>query len=245
MATSHTISRRKLMAAAAAAAARPLALPAAAQAAPSRVLVELFTSQGCSNCPPADEFAGELARDPRLVVLTFNVDYWDYLGWRDTFARPEFSQRQYDYARARGDGKVYTPQMVINGVAHAVGGMRQQVLAEIEKARPLPATVSLAVGRTEIGATVAPFDLNGEATLWLMAIRKEARQDITRGENAGKSVIYHNVVVSMVPAAMWKGEALKASWLRSAVMPAGAQLCAAVLQMEKTGPVLGLALAQS
>lgn len=244
MATNHIISRRALIAAAAAAAAGPLAPPAAAQAAPSRVLVELFTSQGCSNCPPADEFAGELAKDPRLLVLSFNVDYWDYLGWRDTLARPEFSQRQYDYARARGDGKVYTPQMVVNGAGHAAGGDRNAVLDLISRAQTLPARLALTVEATEIRVEVAAFPSAVKATLWLMAVRKEARQDITRGENAGKTVIYHNAVVGMVPAAMWKGEALKASWLRSAVMPAGAQFCAAVLQTEKTGPVLGLALAQ-
>lgn len=242
MATNHKISRRGLIAAAAA--AGPWPLPAAAQVSSSQVLVELFTSQGCSDCPPADEFAGELARDPRLVVLTFSVDYWDYLGWRDTFARPEFSQRQYDYARARGDGKVYTPQMVVNGARHAVGGDRSAVLGLIKEALALPARLTLTVAATEIRVEVAEFPSAVKATLWLMAVRKEARQDIARGENAGKTVIYHNVVVGMAPAAMWKGEALKASWLRSAVMPAGAQFCAAVLQKEKTGPVLGLALAQ-
>jgi hypothetical protein len=238
MAISYTISRRNLLATAA---AGSLVLPAKANAAASLVLVELFTSQGCSSCPPADKLAGELAQDPRLIVLSFNVDYWDYLGWRDTLAKPEFSQRQYDYARSRGDGKVYTPQMVINGAAHVVGSLKNKVLDEIEKARALPATVTLAMNATEISATVAPLDFSGEATLWLMAVEKEARQEITRGENAGKVITYHNVVSNMVPAGMWKGDELKASWMRNAVMPRGASFCVAVLQQDKTGPVLGIA----
>lgn len=238
MATSHIISRRKLLATAA---ATSLLLPAKGHAAKSPVLVELFTSQGCSSCPPADNFAGELAQDPRLIVLSFNVDYWDYLGWRDTLAKPEFSQRQYDYARARGDGKVYTPQMLINGADHAVGSNRADILSKIKEARNLPAHLTLTMTEKEITAEVAQFMPIGEATLWLMAVEKEARQEITRGENAGKDITYHNVVCNMVPAAMWKGEVLKASWLRSAVMPPDATFCVAVLQRDKTGPVLGVA----
>jgi hypothetical protein len=240
MATSYTVSRRSLLATGAVAAGS-LVLPAKGNAAATPVLVELFTSQGCSSCPPADKLAGELAQDPRLIVLSFNVDYWDYLGWRDTMAKPEFSQRQYDYARSRGDGKVYTPQMVINGAAHVVGSSKSNILYEIEKAQALPALVTLEVSATEINATVAPFDFSGEATLWLMAVEKEARQEITRGENAGNVITYHNVVRNVVPAGMWKGEALKASWMKKAVMPRGASFCVAVLQRDKTGPVLGIA----
>jgi hypothetical protein len=238
MATRHIISRRELLATAAAAS---LVLPAQGNAAGPPVLVELFTSQGCSSCPPADTLAGELAQDPRLIVLSFNVEYWDYLGWRDTLAKPEFSQRQYDYARSRGDGKVYTPQMVINGAHHVVGSNKDDVFALIDKARNLPAHVKLSVTDNEISAEVAQFMPIGEATLWLMAVVKETKQEITRGENAGKSITYHNVVCNMVPAAMWRGEALKASWMKNAVMPRNASSCVAILQRDKTGPVLGIA----
>lgn len=240
MATSHTISRRNLLASGAAMTGLA-SFPPGSSAAPSLSLVELFTSQGCSSCPPADKLAGELAQDPRLIVLSFNVDYWDYLGWRDTLAKPEFSQRQYDYARSRGDGKVYTPQMVINGADHVVGSNKEDVLAKIREARNLPAHLKLTVTDNEIRAEVAQFMPIGAATLWLMAVEKEARQEITRGENAGKSITYHNVVCNMVPAAMWRGEALKASWMRNAVMTRDASFCVAVLQRDKTGPVLGIA----
>ena len=85
-----------------------------------RGVVELFTSQGCSSCPPADRILGDLARDPSLVVITMPVDYWDYIGWKDTLASPQCTAGQKGYAAARGDGQVYTPQAVIDGVSHVV-----------------------------------------------------------------------------------------------------------------------------
>ena len=93
-----------------------------------RGVVELFTSQGCSSCPPADRIVGELAKDPSLVVLSLPVDYWDYIGWKDTLASPQCTARQKGYAAARGDGQVYTPQAVINGRIHVVGSKRAAVL---------------------------------------------------------------------------------------------------------------------
>src|SRR5215468_7884684 len=86
-----------------------------------RAVIELFTSQGCSSCPPADKLLGELARDPSIVALSLPIDYWDYIGWKDTLAKPRHTARQRSYAKSRGDGEVYTPQVVINGVARAVG----------------------------------------------------------------------------------------------------------------------------
>src|SRR5438874_1034367 len=106
--------------------ALPAALAIAAWAAVAsasadpRAVVELFTSQGCSSCPPADRLLGELAHDPAIVALSLPIDYWDYLGWKDTLANPRHAARQRGYARVRGDREVYTPQAVINGVAHAV-----------------------------------------------------------------------------------------------------------------------------
>jgi hypothetical protein len=169
------------------------------------------------------------------------VDYWDYLGWRDTLAKPEFSQRQYDYARTRGDGKVYTPQMVINGAQHVVGSNRESVREAIARARKPPAHITLTMSDKEIRAEISQFMPVGEATLWLLAVKHSVTQEITRGENTGKSVTYRNVVCNMVPAAMWRGEALKASWMKSAIMPARSNFCVAVLQEEMTGPVLAMA----
>jgi hypothetical protein len=206
------------------------------------VLVELFTSQGCSSCPPADKLAGELSRDPNNIVVSFNVDYWDYLGWRDTLAKPEYSQRQYDYAKSRGDGQVYTPQMIVNGGEHASGGSIASLIAEARKKAPA-VNLNLTVSKREIIVDLADQNLDGESTLWLMAIKPEVKQKIDHGENAGTSITYHNSVRNLVPAAMWKGGVYHGSWMRDAVMPADCTSCVAVLQRGKTGQVLGLARA--
>jgi hypothetical protein len=209
------------------------------------VLVELFTSQGCSSCPPADELAAALAKNPNTIVLSFNVDYWDYLGWRDTLAKPEYTQRQYDYAKSRGDGSVYTPQMVVNGGAHAVGSKQRDVQREIDKSRENAffADIQLAVSEKSISVEIPAASIEGEATLWLMAIEPRVKQKIARGENSGRDVIYINVVRNLVPAAMWSGEAYKGTWMRDAVMTKDTTEVVAVLQHNKVGKVIGLARA--
>src|SRR5262249_17833856 len=115
----------------AAAAAVTLAAPPAL--ADPRAVLELFTSQGCSSCPAADKLLGELARDPSLGALSLPIDYWDYIGWKDTLAKPRHTARQRSYAKSRGDGEVYTPQVVINGVARAVGSEKDQIEKAIEQ----------------------------------------------------------------------------------------------------------------
>jgi hypothetical protein len=234
------LSRRQTLALGAAA----LFCPQAASAANKQpVLVELFTSQGCSSCPPADEFAGELVKDPNNVVVTFNVDYWDYLGWRDTLAKPEYSKRQYDYAKTRGDGSVYTPQMVINGATHVVGSQRRDVAKQIEDGRSqkLLANIKLEMTKQSITVEIPKTNFESEATLWLMAVAPEVKQKIERGENTGKDIIYVNVVKNLIPAAMWSGDAYRGSWMRDVVMTKGTKNIIAVLQEGKTGRVLGLA----
>jgi hypothetical protein len=208
----------------------------------SPVLVELFTSQGCSSCPAADKLAGELMANPDNIVVSFNVDYWDYLGWRDTLAKPEYSQRQYDYAKSRGDGQVYTPQMIVNGGKHASGGSITSLIAEARQQSPA-INLSLEITKKEINVNIPDQAFDGDATLWLMAFAPAIQQKIERGENSGRSVTYHNAVRNLVPAAMWKGGAYQGSWMRDAVIPADCKSCVAVLQRERTGAVLGLARA--
>ena len=239
----RTINRRQALAFGVGAFAAPSMLRAAPATQPT--LIELFTSQGCSSCPPADRVAAELAQDPDNLVVSLNVDYWDYLGWRDTLAKPEYSQRQYDYAKSRGDGSVYTPQMVINGKAHVIGSKKRSVQDEIDKshAQPLPAAMTLKMNAHEISISIAAATIQDEATLWLMAIAPEVKQKIERGENAGEDITYVNVVRNLVPAAMWKGEAYNGSWMRNAVMTPDCTSCIAVLQTGKAGPVLALARA--
>jgi hypothetical protein len=237
-----TLSRRQTLALGATAFFAPVAANAAASA---PVLVELFTSQGCSSCPPADELAGELVNDPNNFVVSFNVDYWDYLGWRDTLAKPEYSQRQYDYAKVRGDGSVYTPQMVVNGATHVVGSNRREVVTQIESSRrqTLIADVALTLSKKMISIEIPAAAYKGEATLWLMAVEPRVVQKIERGENSGKDIVYVNVVRNLARAAMWDGSAYKGSWMRDAIMTKETTKILAVLQDGKTGPVLGLARA--
>src|SRR5438034_11515020 len=110
-----------------------------------RAVIELFTSQGCSSCPPADRLVGELARDPSIVAMSLPVDYWDYLGWKDTLANPRHTARQRGYARIRGDREVYTPRSVINGAAHALGSDKAAIDAAILATKADPSTLSVPV----------------------------------------------------------------------------------------------------
>jgi hypothetical protein len=242
----NLITRRKALGWGAASLAAPAFITTAttsAWAAKAPVLVELFTSQGCSSCPPADELAGELAKDPNIYIVSLNVDYWDYLGWRDTLAKPEYTQRQYAYAASRGDGRVYTPQMVVNGLDHAVGSSQTAVESKISEARqkPLQVPLKLTLTAKEIKVDIPASTIAEEATLWLMAIESRVEQKIIRGENSGTTIIYHNVVRNLVPATMWKGEAYHGTWMRDTVMTKNTNNCIAVLQTGKAGGVLGLA----
>jgi hypothetical protein len=207
------------------------------------VLIELFTSQGCSSCPPADALAADLVNDPNNIVLSFNVDYWDYLGWRDTLAKPEYTQRQYDYARSRGDGSVYTPQMIVQGGAHVVGNSKRKVSNEISEsqAQSLVVDIDLFVSDQKISVSIPAAEFQGEATLWLMAVEPRVKQKIERGENSGRDIEYVNVVRNLVPAAMWSGEKYEGTWMRDVVMTKGTTALVAVLQSNKVGKVLGLA----
>jgi hypothetical protein len=205
-------------------------------------VVELFTSQGCSSCPPADAFMEELRREKNLVALSFNVDYWDYLGWRDTLAAAEHSQRQYDYAKARGDMDVYTPQLIVNGRAHYVGSDRKKILPAIETARAGSAgwtKVKLAEQGTEIAVEIMAGKAPPDATVWFMAVAPSVTVRIERGENSGKNITYGNVVRKLVPLGMWNGHDVKMSFRKDSVMTKDAKACVAIVQEGKAGPILG------
>jgi hypothetical protein len=212
-------------------------------AAERRVLVELFTSQGCSSCPPADAFLEELRAMKGVVALTYHVDYWDYLGWKDTLGSPEFSQRQYAYAKARGDMDVYTPQMIVDGRSHFVGSNRSVVLDAVGRARAAPAGVSMTLrdsgSKIEVGIEAAAG--GPEATVWLVPILPQISVNILKGEIAGQEIAYHNIVRHMVPAGMWKGEAKTLTLPKDGVLTPDCKGCVALLQQGKAGPVIGLA----
>ncbi|GGH29915.1 hypothetical protein GCM10007036_40160 [Alsobacter metallidurans] len=189
-----------------------LCAPAAiAQAAPQpRAVVELFTSQGCSSCPPADKLMAEFAQDPTLVAVSMPIDYWDYLGWKDTLADHAFTSRQRGYGEQRGDRQVYTPQAVVDGVAHAIGSdpgavAQAEAASRLKGAMTVPVSVEAAAGtiRISVGAGAA----DAEAGVYLVPVRKRCDVSITRGENKGKAVTYVNVARSVLPVGAWKGQA--------------------------------------
>jgi hypothetical protein len=169
-----------------------------AQAGEPRAVLELFTSQGCSSCPPADRLVGQLASDPSLIALSVPIDYWDYLGWRDTLAKPAHSARQRAYARGRGDGQVYTPQIVVNGAADALGSDQAAIERAItqtnHKSGAMSLPVVLAVNSGTINISVSAAQNAAAAEVWLCPIAKAVPVAIGRGENRGRTVTYHNVV---------------------------------------------------
>jgi len=208
---------------------------------PIDAVAELFSSQGCNSCPPADKLLGELRDMHGVLALTFHVDYWDYLGWKDTLGAADFSQRQYDYAKARGDTDVYTPQMIVNGEKHMVGSQRSEVVAVLEQSRIKTWPVPVSIGDTGKELVIETGAGAGEATLWVMPILDHVSVKIERGEMAGREVTYTNVVRKLMPAAMWTGAAMKLSLPRESLLTPDATGCVALLQRDKLGPILGAA----
>jgi hypothetical protein len=214
-----------------------------------RAVVELFTSQGCSSCPPADRVLSELAREPDVVALSLPVDYWDYLGWKDTLAQPAFSARQRAYAQSRGDRQVFTPQMVVNGKTACVGSDRAQVERSILRAsdgRPeLPVPVSIREeGPTiaiEVGAATGP---ERKADVWVLPVVRAQEVAIRRGENRGRSVTYANVVRGLRHAGSWMGRPARYTVPIDTVRVEGADGYVVLLQaadQHSPGPILGAA----
>jgi hypothetical protein len=190
-----------------AALAATLALPALAE---GPVVVELFTSQGCSSCPPADDFLAELAADPDVIALALHVDYWDYIGWKDSFAQASFTERQKTYARAIGSRLIYTPQMIVGGLDRVEGNDPEAVRALIRAHRMVDRGVSLAVTRKDgllrIDATAEPALPSG-AEVVVVRFLSERTVDIGDGENAGHSVTYRNIVTDWTTVFDWPGTA--------------------------------------
>jgi len=178
-----------------------------------RAVIELFTSQGCSSCPAADKLLGELRRDPSLVALSLPVDYWDYLGWKDTLALHGHTVRQQEYAQARGDREVYTPQVVVNGVAHVLGSDKAAIEKTIAKTRaedkPLtvPVMLNVADGKLTVSVADSADAANANAEVWLCPFASKIPVQVERGENRGRTLTYYDVVRRWVKLGIWNGKA--------------------------------------
>lgn len=221
--------------------------PVAAAEAGQKAVVELFTSQGCSSCPPADALLGQLAKRDDIVALTMPVSYWDHLGWKDTLARDVYAERQRAYAASRGDREIYTPQMVVNGVAHVVGSSAEAIedaLRRTDKTlEKVPVSISLASsnGEVQVSAGGVPDGINySPATLWMACFTRTVNVDIRRGENNGHRITYTNVVRTLTPVAHWTGQEISLHL----AMPHEADIdgCAALLQADVSKAILGAAI---
>jgi hypothetical protein len=208
-----------------------LAMTAQAQAA-QPVVVELFTSQGCSSCPPANANLLAIADRPDVLALSFNVTYWDYLGWKDTFARPEYTQRQYDYARSLGHSGPFTPQIVIDGRADIVGNVKSELVQLIAQQKALPGPeLAIVSGRLSISASAKP---QRAAAVWLVRYNPRVLNvPVGRGENSGVTLPHKNVVQSLQRLGTWNGAAES-----FALPPAADGLSTAILVQDPTGPML-------
>ena len=215
-----------------------LLMSTAAVADEAPVVVELFTSQGCYSCPPADELLGELAERDDVLPLAFHVTYWDRLGWPDTLGLEAGTARQEAYARTLGTGRMYTPQMVVQGQIDVVGSQRSRVAKALEIAAEHKRDdlgLEVAEGRVSIPASEAVT-----GTVWLAAYDDVNEVVIERGENSGKTLTYHKSVRELVELGSYDGEAMMAD-LPLARLAADGRDGAAVLVQRDDGAIIGAA----
>lgn len=212
---------------------------------PAPMVVELFTSEGCSSCPPADALLGELTERQYVLPLSFHVDYWDYIGWKDRFADPLFTQRQRAYAEAQGSSMVYTPQMIIAGAIDVVGSDRKAVEKALKKAYTRNTMYRIHVMREKDGRVVAQFPeapIGVPATVWLVTYQKSAESHVAAGENAGRSLMTHNVVRSLQKVGMWTGPATEIELKLDAEAKANSpDACAIIANQAEHGPIIAAA----
>lgn len=218
----------------------PLAINGRSLAAERPTVVELFTSEGCSSCPPADELLGELSRRPNVLALGFHVDYWDSLGWSDRFGLSYADARQSRYARNLGLSSVFTPQVIIDAERSLVGSDRNAVLRAIGGTRE---GIPIAIERQ---AETLTIDLGADthaaagADVLLLALVREAHTAISHGENGGRTLHEFNIVRSRYILGRWQGAAHRYA-IPCEQLPADASAVAVMIQGPEQGPILGAA----
>ncbi len=212
------------------------------------VVVELFTSQGCNTCPPADAYLGKLAKRKRVIALSFHVDYWDYLGWKDRFALSGSTKRQRRYARQFKRGYVYTPQMVIDGQAEIVGSRTGQIDRAIARAAARKDKIAVRLVRGAGGKVRAMLPARAAgakpepATVWMVLIDRSHTTKIKRGENGGKRLTYTHVVRTLRRVGAWRGEKTALELPVDETLPGRRDACVVIVQSDKTGRILGAAM---
>ena len=215
-----------------------------------RAVVELFTSQGCSSCPPADALLGKLAHDPNVIALTLAIDYWDYIGWKDTLALPGHTNRQKAYSKVRGERGVYTPQVIVNGTTQALGSDQadiERAIGQSHRGSPIlsiPVSIKIADGRLTVDAP-AGKGTDEHADVWLCPVTSTVPVAIGRGENHGRTITYHNAVRRWIKLGEWNGAAASWSIPLKDLKNEGADTAAVLLQSgtgNRPGPMLGAAM---
>lgn len=213
-----------------------------AMAGNGKIVVELFTSQGCSSCPPADAFLGELAERDDVIALSFHVDYWNYIGWDDQFSLTESTTRQRDYGRRLGKAYVYTPQIVVDGRAEAVGSNRNAVDNLIKMARAAQKVdIEVEHGADGTARIRLPAGNTVPADVWIGFYDADHSTDVEAGENRGVTVSNANVVRSFKRIARWTGIQLDETVDLAALGAKGRDGCVIIVQAARGGPVLAAA----
>jgi len=207
------------------------------------VVVELFTSQGCNSCPPADAFLGELTARPDVLALSLHVDYWDYIGWKDPFAQRAYTERQRNYSRALNQRFVYTPQMVVDGALQGVGSERATINKLIDKAHRIAAS-GPAVAVTPVSGSgdqrvvhVGDGKAAAPAKVWLVFYDSKHETPVHAGENSGRKLANYNVVRTLIPIGEWTGRAADFSVDLDAI-DADCDGAAVIVQTAETGPII-------
>lgn len=205
----------------------------------SPVVVELYTSQGCSSCPPADAMLHELAARDDVIALALHVDYWDYIGWKDSFASPEHSKRQRRYAVVAGRRSVYTPQMIVGGTTSVVGAKAMAVADAIGKHRAMASPVSVSLARNGDHVMIRAQNSGSAAPMVVQMVRYTPKEKvrITRGENAGHHLSYAHVVRDWRVLAEWSGQ----RDLQIEADAAGDEPVVVLIQASGQGPILAAA----
>jgi len=207
---------------------------------PRPAVVELYTSEGCSSCPPAEAYIGELAQRRDVLALTFHVDYWDNLGWPDRFALPDAVSRQRGYAKALAKSSVYTPQVVIDGRGDFVGSDRRAIGRELADARADGIPIALSSGDGNVTISLGQRDGVAPSEVILVAYQRKAVSKIARGENTGRTVEEFNIVRGFRTLGRWAGEA-RLFRARLDSFPQGATDIAVLVQPLGLAPIIGAA----